>query len=140
MTMPERRNSGRKQENVKAKLYRKIARTLQAIENCREVNNVEWIEKHQAMLTAYEAALPSGSGIDSGSHILGDSKPDRIRISADYHHMDANGFYGRWTEHVIVVKPTLLSDFDLTITGQNFDDIKAYLNDVYSDALAQEIS
>ena len=125
---------------MKAKLYRKIARTLQAIENCRASNNAEWLEKHQATLTAYDAALPSGSGIDNGSHILPDSKPDRIRISADFHHMDDAGGYDGWTEHVVIVKPTLLSDFDLSITGRNRNSIKEYLHDVYAEDLAQEIS
>jgi len=63
--------------------------------------------------------LPSGSGIDAGTKLEWDSsKPNCIRFSCGYHHMNDAGYYDGWTHHMIIVTPTF-AGFDLRITGRD---------------------
>ena len=52
--------------------------------------------------------------------------------------MNENGMYDGWTEHKIVITPDLLHGFNLSIGGRNRNEIKDYLHEVYSAALAEE--
>jgi hypothetical protein len=82
--------------------------------------------------------LPSGSGIDSGSKLLDNSKPNDIRIQADFHHMDEHGFYCGWTEHTIRVLPRF-DGIDIRISGRNKNMIKEYLGDTYHYCLTRNV-
>jgi hypothetical protein len=63
--------------------------------------------------------LPHGSGFDSGCSIdLTKSKVDKIIIKFSWHHMDPNGFYAGWYDYVLTIKPSLVYDFDIKITGK----------------------
>ena len=83
--------------------------------------------------------LPSGSGIDCGSKLLDSSKPDCIRIQADFHHMDEHGYYDGWTEHVVTIRPSLQYGFDLSVSGRNRNQIKDYLAETYHWAISQTV-
>ena len=112
---------------------------LMAIESCKKSNNVEWLDKHTEKLIELEKRLPSGSGIDCGTKIdTRDLKANQFKLTVSFHHMDENGFYDGWTDHVITVRPSF-GGLDLTISGKNKNDIKEYLLDTYYYALTEEI-
>lgn len=85
--------------------------------------------------------MPSGSGIDNGTKLEWDKaarNPDKkIVLECKYHHMNSNGFYTHWTEHMIYVMATF-DGFYLRFSGPNDNEIKDYLNDVYAHALRQD--
>lgn len=125
------------------KLYKELSSRLLARKSCMQVGNMAWQEKHEdAIHDLCRAHLPHGSGID-GKHCqldLESSTPDRLVLApADFHHMDEHGYDG-WTEHTVIVTPSLLFGFDLKITGRDRNEIKDYLHDVFHSALSQEIS
>jgi hypothetical protein len=82
---------------------------------------------------------PSGSGIDCGTTLASDSTAQKLIFDVSFHHMDKMGGYDGWTEHKVIVTPSLAMDYDLRITGKNRNDIKTYLYDVYSGFLSQQI-
>ena len=124
----------------KTKLYRELASCVQARLNCQKSNNQEWYCRHTETIDALVDMLPSGSGIDRGTKIdLEKSTSEKLVFNVSFHHMDENGFYDGWTEHVITVRPSLQFDIDLTISGRNRNDIKEYLHEVYSAALLDDI-
>jgi hypothetical protein len=84
-----------------------------------------------------QAALPSGSGVDSGTSIV---KADerQIVLSCGFHHME-DGYYVGWTHHTIYVRYSMLLDtLVISMTGRNRDGIKDYLCDLYHAALTAE--
>jgi hypothetical protein len=123
-------------------LYQRIATRIVAMANCEENGNNEWYEKHSKALDELERnELPSGSGIDAGCSINREkSNMKRIVIDSSYHAMDAWGFYGRWIDFTVTVKPSLLSGIDLIIKG-NFGpdkDLKDNLYDIFDMSLREK--
>lgn len=115
-----------------------IYQSLRAIERCKEKNYKEWLEKHTEKLIEIEKNLPSGSGIDCGTKIdKRDLKSNQFKLVLSFHHMDENGYYNGWTEHVITVKPSF-DGVNLSISGKNKNMIKEYLYDIFYYALTQE--
>ncbi len=124
----------------KLKTYQKISSLINARLNCIESGNKEWKLIHEEKLTDISQSLPSGSGIDTGSKInLDKSKPEKIVINTAFHHMDEHGGYDGWTEHEIIVTPSLQFGFKLHVTGRNRDMIKTYLADMFNEALESTI-
>ena len=116
-----------------------------AIENCERSGNHEWRATHRESLAACLAMLPSGSGIDSGTTLVGvitgrvarrNGTRERIVFACEFHHMDTHGGYDGWTRHKITVRPSF-TGLDIEISGNNRNDIKEYLHDVYYDSLTQ---
>ena len=113
------------------KLYQKIASSINALNNCIKTNNTVWIDKHTDNLKDYENLLPSGSGFDSGTNIdIDNSDNKKIVLYTSFHHLNDNGYYVKWTDHKIIIKPSF-NDFDIKITGINYNDIKDYIGDVF---------
>lgn len=119
-----------------------IASRLAARMNCirdqaRQPHLAEWIDKHRD--AADELArdyLPSGSGFDSGTLIDWErSRPDRLVLLTGFHHMDENGMYSGWSQHTVTVRPSLVHDIDLRISGPDRDGIKEYIADAFDSAL-----
>lgn len=119
-----------------------IAARIEARLNCIARGNGEWKIRHErAVETLCYDHGPSGSGIDAGTKIDWDaSRIDRIVLVTAFHHMDQHGVYKRWTDHTVVVTPSLARGFDLRITGENLHEIKDYLHEVYSEWLGSPIS
>lgn len=108
-----------------------IAQTWQAYENCIRSKNTEWESKHSQRLDELEKQLPSGSGIDCGTHIdRSRCSAERIELACSFHHMNEHGYYTHWTEHRIIVTPAF-SSINIRITGKNDNDIKDYLHDTF---------
>ena len=112
----------------KKPLYKAIANTLQAYQKCIESDNKEWQDKHESRLEflTYNY-MPSGSGIDAGITLdMESSKEDKLIFNLSYHHMNDHGYYDGWTDHKLIVTPSLTSDFNLRITGKNRNDVKDF--------------
>jgi len=125
---------------MKSKLvYQTIASLVQARLNCIQAENHEWLFKHTSRIEAIaDLHLPSGSGIDCGTKIdLDESTSEKLVLNLSYHHMDDWGSYDGWTDHQIIVTPSLAFGFNLRVTGKNRNDIKEYLHEVYSCALGE---
>ena len=123
------------------KLYVQLARTVVAYNNCLKSENNEWKIKHETRLRELvKDKMPSGSGIDSGTTLrLEASHGEMLVFDADYHHMNEHGMYDGWTAHVIRVRPSLSFGFTVTVSGQNRNDIKAYLAETFQSALNEEV-
>jgi hypothetical protein len=133
-----------------SKLYQHIASALCAMENCRRSGNTEWLSRHEANIeTLCKDFMPSGSGIDCGTRLDWDASscerqtsgeyPSRLVFSFSFHHMNESGMYDGWTEHKLIVRPSLVFGIDLKITGRDRNGIKEYLYDVFQSALDQDI-
>lgn len=131
----------------KEPVFRVIARKLEYLQQARtdqeRVNHATYMDDANNDLDYIEReALPSGSGIDSGTRIDRDqSKPNRIVLDFSFHHMDEHGYYDGWTQHRAIVTPSLTahSGFELRITGRDRNQLKDYLHDVFDTALNETI-
>lgn len=119
------------------RIYQAIASLLLAINNCERVGNHEWeVIHHERIEKIVSDHLPSGGGFDAGTSLNFDlSKPDRLVFDTSFHHMNGHGYYEGWTQHQVVVKPSLAFGKELRITGLNRNDIKDYIHDVFDHAL-----
>lgn len=131
---------------TKIPLYRGIARKLaylKASESWTEdeaIDRMEYVGAANGWLSEnVNNCLPSGSGIDCGTHLGNESTEKRLVFHFSFHHMHEDGFYDGWTEHKAIVTPSLVDDFNLRITGSNRNEIKDYLYDVFEQALRQEV-
>jgi hypothetical protein len=121
-------------------LYKALAMTLNARKNCIESGNKEWEEKHEETLDKLSQYLPSGSGIDNGTTLDKDaSSEDKLIFTFGFHHMNEGGMYDGWTEHKLVVRPSLAFGITMSISGRNRNEIKEYLHDTYHQALTEEV-
>lgn len=118
-----------------------LASTLLAIENCSKRGGMTDVQrKHNKRFEKVMSTAPSGSGIDKGTRYYGCEieRGDVIKIAfqVGFHHMDHNGFYDKWTEHV-VVRPSFLG-VNVSVTGRDRNDVKDYLLQVYHAWLTSE--
>lgn len=125
----------------KMPVYKVLSGRLNQLNNCKKSNNSEWQEIAKNRIEAIMTQIaPSGSGIDSGTEFDFDSSmPDELYLRTAFNHIKPNGFYDGWTEHKIVVTPSLYTDIDIRITGPNRNGIKEYLHEVYHNFLFQLI-
>lgn len=123
------------------KLYTTLASMVQARINCKANGNSEWFERHTDNAESLvKKHMPSGSGFDAGTTIDFDrSTGERIVFNTSFHHMDENGYYCGWTEHVVTVRPSLLHGFMLTVSGKDRNGIKEYIVDRFNFALDVEV-
>ena len=120
-------------------LYREFSNTLVAMENCRKANNQQWLEHREDKIKKLVDFLPHGSGIDNGITLDADSNPEKLVFHFGFHHMNDNGFYDGWTDHKLIVKPSLRFGIDIRITGKDRNSIKDYLHDLFSHALTSSV-
>lgn len=113
-------------------IYMELAALLVAQANCRKSGNTEWLERHGDRISELMRNAPSGSGFDSGTKLDADkSKPDKLVFTTSFHHMDESGGYDGWTDHEVIVRPSLMSGFDLRITGRDRNGIKEYIAEIF---------
>ncbi len=125
----------------KIPLYAAIANYLLSIENCKKHNDSAWGDRHRALLAKLcKEHLPSGSGIDSGSQLdMTRSTSERLVFTFGFHHMNADGFYTNWTDYSVIVTPSLVHTITLRITGQDRNQLKDYLHDVFSETMKEMV-
>lgn len=116
-----------------AKVYQAIAGSFDAMGRARD----EWIERHESRILAIvKEHMPSGSGFDCGTAFDFDkSKRDKLIFTTQFHHTDANGYYQGWSEHTITVRPSLIGEFALSVSGRDKNGIKEYIGDCFYYAL-----
>lgn len=124
------------------KVYKLIASQLLRIESCKKINNEKSMENIEEAIDILEHIekqyLPHGSGIDCGCKInIEKSNSNKIVIDFSFHHMDENGYYDGWTDHSIIITPSLYFDYDMKITGKNRNYVKDYLTENFSSHLDQ---
>lgn len=111
-----------------------VAGKFHAYLNAKAANNKEWENNHRYALDQLFTDLPSGSGIDGGTSFAWEaSTPDKLIFITSFHHMDEHGGYDGWTEHKVVVTPSLYFGYRMHITGKNRNDIKEYLHSVFAE-------
>jgi hypothetical protein len=131
------------------KLYQSIATSIQAVQTLRSKGDKysPWCDAHKAKLEAIEfQVLPSGAGIDHGSHFVfgGPSKNREFRIDASYHKMDDHGGYDGWIDFSVIVTPDWhdinvdVRLFGETSEGEDDDALIDYLTDLYHGVLTEE--
>jgi hypothetical protein len=52
--------------------------------------------------------------------------------------MNEQGSYDGWTEHTVIVTPSLAMGYRLRITGRDRNGIKEYMHDVFNAALNED--
>lgn len=122
-------------------VYKQLATEVGAYQNCIKLKNQVWLDRHvERADNIMSDLMPRGSGMDSGTKLNWKrSSTDKLVFDTAFHHMNENGMYDGWTEHTIIVRPSLQFGFYLTVSGRDRNDIKDYLNDVFETALRQEI-
>lgn len=126
---------------MKNTVLRKIASAFDAYQRCIKHNNSEWESKWEEEINQLvKDYFPSGSGIDSGCKFDWDrSRNDRLVFTFGFHHMNDGGYYDGWTDHSLVVTPSLQFGFDMKITGKDRNQIKEYLYQVFAPCLEHVI-
>lgn len=124
---------------MKHSLIKQLALAVDARDNClRHNGNGEWFDRWTDRLHGARNVLPSGSGFDAGSTVdVGRSRADRIVLNTSFHHMNEYGSYDGWTEHDVIVTPSLVHGFTLRVTGRNRNDIKEYIAQTFQYTLEQ---
>jgi hypothetical protein len=124
------------------KLYQKLARLMIARDNCAQSGNDEWRMKHLDLaIELVRNNMPSGSGFNAGTALDYDAcKRNRLVLTTSFHHMNDGGFCDGWTIHTITVTPSLAFDFDLRVSGRNRNQIKDYIEEIFSEALNTDIA
>ena len=122
------------------KLYQKIARVASQKNTPKKAKELELLQK----------LLPIGNGIESffckECVISLKSTEKRIVIDTAYWHPNVSyetiGFLvdmrRRWTDHQIVITPSFEGEINIRVLGENVNNIKKYLHEVFREALMKE--
>lgn len=123
-------------------LYSEISKAIQARKTSEERNNQDWADKWRDMAEKLvRNHLPHGAGFDSGTSLdWGASHADKLVFRTSYHHMNENGYYDGWTEHVVTVTPSLQHSFHLRVSGRNRNDIKSYVYESFDVGLRTDVT
>jgi len=119
---------------------KQIARSFNAYQTCKRTDN-DWADRHEEDIEQIvKDIFPSGSGFDSGTKFNFEaSKDNRLVFTTSFPHMDENGGYDGWTDHEVIVTPSLALDFDIRVTGKNQNEIKDYIAETFQYACSQTI-
>lgn len=126
------------------KRYIAIAKAVGSYHRCVASGNTEWQAKHKEAIDELCSDLPSGSGFDHGSHIgshidLDQSTGEKLVFYTSYHHMNDAGMYDGWTEHEVILTPSLEMGYRLKVTGVNRNKIKDHIHEQFAYALDNDI-
>lgn len=144
----------------KVSLAKAIARTLHIIGQHQRMGDNSAAEPYEEYLEyIHRMHFPSGSGFDNGCRLVAGwqnkyrddtsisgvtdtyTQYGSFHIVCDFHHMNDNGFYTGWTNHVFSVYPCI-HDFDgwrSKIHGRDRNDIKNYIDEVMHETLTREV-
>lgn len=123
------------------KTYQVLAKATGAYHRCVASQNSEWETKWKETIEQVVCDyFPHGSGFDSGTKLdIDESNDDRLVFATSFHHMDESGGYDGWTEHMVIVTPSLGMDFHVKVTGRDRNQIKDYIAECFSSALSEEV-
>ena len=121
------------------KTYQKIAQAFDAY-LASQSRGSYWVCLHQGVIENIMKDSPHGSGLDSETTLDEDnSTKDKLVFHTGFHHMSDVGYYDGWTEHDVIITPSLAFLFNIKVTGQNRNDIKDYIGEVFHCWLDSEI-
>jgi hypothetical protein len=126
--------------SVNTPLYKRIACAVAARHACVRSQRHDLVARWDIALNHLVAELPSGSGVDKGTQLNAASTGDKLIFDVSFHHMDEHGYYDGWTDHQVIVTPSLQHEFLLRVTGINKRNIKEYLTELYADQLYRVIT
>jgi hypothetical protein len=124
------------------KIFMMLASAVVARNNCIHSKNDEWQNRWETRIeNIVKQYMPSGSGFNDGVEFnMEVSDSNMLVFTTSFHHMDENGFYDGWTDHVIKVTPSFIgSGFDIKVSGRNKNDIKEYISETFANALTEEM-
>ena len=115
-------------------ILKELANRIQALKNCKESNNLTWIENHSKVIDKIVKLFPHGSGINYDYYLDIDKCNDsKIVFSNSFDTMTDTGFYDKIINFTVTVKPNFIYDFTVDIKGNfgKYQDIKTYLAELY---------
>lgn len=120
------------------KNYKRIANLINAREFCLIQDYPKHADKHESEIDRIiNEDFPSGSGFDSGTQIdYAKSTGEKLVFITAFHHME-DGYYTHWTYHNVIVTPSLRYDFELEVTGDDDNEIIAYIEEMFYTSLQQ---
>jgi hypothetical protein len=59
-------------------------------------------------------------------------------FKTSFHHMNTHGYYDGWTDHIVTVRPDMMSGIRISITGKDRNQIKDYIHEVFYNWLTEE--
>lgn len=117
--------------------YQRLSSMFQAMLNCAESNNETWYDTWHERIEALMEDFPHGSGFNSGTQFdFAASKPERLVLLTSFHHMHESGMYDGWTEHTVIVTPSLQHGFHIHVTGRDRNEIKHYIAEMFAACLS----
>lgn len=119
-------------------IYQIIARRLEALQRCYAgLCDSGFAQNHRFKIAdLVEEYFPRGSGFDNGTSLdLDDSTPDKLVFKTSFHHMNEQGVYDGWTEHRVIVRPSLAHGVSISVGGRDRNDIKTVIGDMFLEAL-----
>jgi hypothetical protein len=106
------------------------------ISNLMGRKNTDTIEETASLLEQY---LPSGSGFDNGTTLNVDkSTPQKLVFNTAFHHLSEHGYYTKWTDHTVTVRPAF-QGLDIRVSGRNHNDIKEYIEGCFDYCLEETV-
>ena len=85
--------------------------------------------------------LPGGGGFNSGTTVdLDKSTATKLVLNTSFQHSNQHGSYTRWTDHVVTVTPSFARGIDVKVGGENYNDIKEYMGDIFRSLLKREVA
>jgi hypothetical protein len=123
------------------KLYQQLANLVDAYQRCKKTGN-EFAAIHlESIESLVRNHMPSGAGFDRGTKLdLGASTGEKLVFWTSFHHMNDGGFYDGWTDHRVTVRPSMVFDINLTISGRDRNEIKDYIAEGFDVALRNELA
>lgn len=122
------------------KLYKYLANQLSRIAYMERNDRDEDADDLRSTVDDFvKANFPSGSGFDTGTHLDWDkSTKERLVFRTEFHHMNDVGMYDGWTQHEVIVKPSLLFYIDVRVTGRDRNQIKDYIGETFNHILMRD--
>lgn len=107
----------------------------------------EWASRHAQTVAQLTDLLPHGSGLDGVVLCeIALSTEDKLVITAEYHHMNENGYYDGWATYTLTVRPSLAHGFTVHASGGSREarryaaDTREYLAEIFEAALRQHVA
>ena len=122
-------------------LATKLAQLIDAYSRCIETGNIEWRDRHEERIESLvKEHMPSGSGFDSGTYLDFDkSTGENLVFNTSFRHTNDSGMYDGWTDHEVIVTPSLMFGYSLRVTGKDKNGIKDYICECFHYSLGVEV-
>jgi hypothetical protein len=127
-------------------VYEVLARIVEARLRSIDLNQHEWVAKHeQELRKIVHKYLPSGGGYDTGCEIdLDRSRENLLVIKTSFHFMNDVGYYTHWQNYILECTPSLIHGFVMKVKFANHKPVNEsdleFIGDNLYDALKMEYS